>query len=152
MVAAGNQQPELAGVFSVFNTNTPNIYANIDRVRAEMLGVTPDQVFETLEVYLGSAYVNQFNYLGRTYQVLVQADGPFRKELPDVGLQDAQCPGKMVPGIRRHLEDRLGPYRLPRYNPTPPARCRARPHPVIRRARRWPPWRSWRPTCPTDSA
>ena len=84
IVAAANQQPELAGVFSVFNTNTPNIYANIDRVRAEMLGVTPDQVFETLEVYLGSAYVNQFNYLGRTYQVLVQADGPFRKELPEV--------------------------------------------------------------------
>jgi HAE1 family hydrophobic/amphiphilic exporter-1 len=118
MVAAGNQQPELAGVFSVFNTNTPNIYANIDRVRAEMLQVTPDQVFETLEVYLGSAYVNQFNYLGRTYQVLVQADGPFRKELPDVAdYKTRNVQGKMVPlGSVATFEDRLGPYRLPRYN------------------------------------
>ena len=118
MVAAGNQQPELAGVFSVFNTNTPNIYANIDRVRAEMLGVTPDQVFETLEVYLGSAYVNQFNYLGRTYQVLVQADGPFRKEIPEVAdYKTRNAQGKMVPlGSVANFEDRLGPYRLPRYN------------------------------------
>src|SRR5262249_29168166 len=56
MVAAGNQSPELAGIFSLFNTGTPGIYANIDRVKAEMLGVTPDRVFEALEVYLGSSY------------------------------------------------------------------------------------------------
>ena len=131
MVAAGNQQPELAGVFSVFNTSTPNIYANIDRVRAEMLGVMPDQVFETLEVYLGSAYVNQFNYLGRTYQVLVQADGPFRKELPEVAdYKTRNAQGKMVPlGSVASFEDRLGPYRLPRYNLYPAGEVQGSPGP-----------------------
>src|SRR3546814_9470147 len=69
MVGTANQTPELASVFSLFNTKTPRIFANIDRVRAEMLGVNPDQVFETLEVYLGSAFVNDFNLLGRTYRV-----------------------------------------------------------------------------------
>jgi hydrophobe/amphiphile efflux-1 (HAE1) family protein len=130
MVAA-NQQPELAGVFSVFNTNTPNIYANIDRVRAEMLEVTPDQVFETLEVYLGSVYVNQFNYLGRTYQVLVQADGPFRKEIPEVAdYKTRNAQGKMVPlGSVANFEDRLGPYRLPRYNLYPSGEVQGSPAP-----------------------
>jgi hydrophobe/amphiphile efflux-1 (HAE1) family protein len=118
LIAEGNKQPELAGVFSVFNTGTPNIYANIDRVRAEMLGVTPDRVFETLEVYLGSSYVNQFNYLGRTYQVLVQAEGPYRRGIPEISDYKARNDkGQMVPlGSVATFEDRTGPYRLPRYN------------------------------------
>ncbi len=118
LVAAANQDPALAGVFSIFNTGTPNIYANIDRVRAEMLGVTPDRVFEALEVYLGSAYVNQFNYLGRTYQVVAQADGPFRQRLSDIAnLKTRNDRGQMVPiGSVATFEDRVGPYRLPRYN------------------------------------
>ncbi len=118
LVAAGNRDPALAGVFSIFNTGTPNIYANIDRVRAEMLGVTPDHVFEALEVYLGSAYVNQFNYLGRTYQVVAQADGPFRQSIPDIAdLKTRNDKGQMVPiGSIANFEDRTGPYRLPRYN------------------------------------
>ena len=73
-----NQTPGLASIFTLFNTRTPQIYADIDRVRAEMLGVRPIDVFETLEVYLGSAYVNDFNLLGRTYRVTAQADGKFR--------------------------------------------------------------------------
>src|SRR5439155_675752 len=81
---AANQIPGLTGVFSLFNTRTPKIYADIDRVRAEMLGVTPDRVFEALQVYLGSIYVNDFNYLGRTYRVTAQADAPYRADIRDI--------------------------------------------------------------------
>ena len=84
MVGAANQTPGLAGVFSLFNTRTPKIYADIDRVRAEMLGLTAEQVFETLEVYVGSAFVNDFNLLGRTYRVTAQADGKFRQDIRDI--------------------------------------------------------------------
>ena len=76
LVAAANQTPGLSRVFSLFNTRTPKIYADIDRVKAEMLGVTPEQVFEALEVYIGSTYVNDFNFLGRTFRVTAQADAP----------------------------------------------------------------------------
>ena len=69
LVAAANQTPGLSRVFSLFNTGTPKIFADIDRVKAEMLGVTPEQVFEALEVYIGSDYVNDFNLLGRTFRV-----------------------------------------------------------------------------------
>jgi hydrophobe/amphiphile efflux-1 (HAE1) family protein len=123
MVAAANQQPGLANVFSVFNTRTPKIYANIDLVRAEMLGVTPERVFETLEVYLGSTYVNDFNYLGRVFQVRMQADGAFRQNLRDVGeLKTRSVEGGMVPlSSVASFEDRTGPYRVPRYNLYPAA-------------------------------
>ena len=123
MVAAANQQPGLANVFSVFNTRTPKIYANIDLVRAEMLGVTPERVFETLEVYLGSTYVNDFNYLGRIFQVRMQADGAFRQTLRDVGeLKTRSVEGGMVPlSSVASFEDRTGPYRVPRYNLYPAA-------------------------------
>ena len=69
LAAAGNRTPGLAGVFSPFNAGTPAVFADIDRVKAEKLGVSPDKVFEALQVYLGSAYINDFNYLGRTYEV-----------------------------------------------------------------------------------
>jgi HAE1 family hydrophobic/amphiphilic exporter-1 len=123
MVAMANQQPGLANVFSVFNTRTPNIFADIDLVRAEMLGVTPERVFETLEVYLGSAYVNDFNYLGRIFQVRIQADGAFRQSLREVGeLKTRSAEGGMVPlSSVASFRDQTGPYRLPRYNLYPAA-------------------------------
>src|SRR3546814_11009223 len=96
--------PELASVFSLFNTKTPRIFANIDRVRAEMLGVNPDQVFETLEVYLGSAFVNDFNLLGRTYRVTAQADGNFRQDVSDV----ADLRTRNRQGAMRSDERRVG--------------------------------------------
>ena len=77
LVGAANQDPGLARVFTTFNTRTPKVYADIDRVRAEMLGVNADDIFQTLEVYLGSQYVNDFNFLGRTYRVTAQADGKY---------------------------------------------------------------------------
>ena len=113
IVGAANQTPGLVGVFSLFNTRTPKIYADIDRVRAEMLGVTADQVFETLEVYVGSAFVNDFNLLGRTYRVTAQADGKFRQDIRDIAnLKTRNAAGKMVPiGAVTTFRDITGPYR-----------------------------------------
>jgi hydrophobe/amphiphile efflux-1 (HAE1) family protein len=123
LVAAANQTPALASVFSLFNTGTPKIYADIDRVKAEMLGVTAEQVFETLEVYIGSSYVNDFNLLGRTFRVTAQADGPFRQELEDVAnLETRNARGDMVPlGSVATFKDITGPYRVTRYNLYPAA-------------------------------
>jgi hydrophobe/amphiphile efflux-1 (HAE1) family protein len=123
MIAAANQTPGLAGVFSLFNTKTPKIFADIDRVRAEMLGVSPTDVFRTLEVYVGSAFVNEFNYLGRTYRVTAQADGDFRQEIDEIAnLKTRNASGEMVPlGSVTAFKDITGPYRVPRYNLYPAA-------------------------------
>jgi HAE1 family hydrophobic/amphiphilic exporter-1 len=123
MVGTANQTPGVAAVFSLFNTKTPRIYADIDRVRAEMLGITPSQVFETLEVYLGSAFVNDFNLLGRTYRVTAQADGAFRQDIRDIAdLRTRNAQGEMVPlGSVASFQDRTGPYRVSRYNLYPAA-------------------------------
>jgi HAE1 family hydrophobic/amphiphilic exporter-1 len=99
------------------------VYADIDRVKAEMLGVSPDKVFEALQVYIGSAYVNDFNYLGRTYQVTAQADAPFRRTVEDIArLKTRNAEGKMVPiGSVASFHDITGPYRVPRYDLFPAA-------------------------------
>src|SRR5881396_1566496 len=76
---ASCRDPTFAGVFTLFNAGSPSVYADIDRLKAEKVGLTPTDVFSTLQVYLGSQYVNDFNLLGRTYEVVVQADGDFRK-------------------------------------------------------------------------
>jgi HAE1 family hydrophobic/amphiphilic exporter-1 len=118
IIASANQDPGLMGVFSLFNTKTPKIYADIDRAKAEMLGVSADQVFKTLEVYVGSSFVNEFNYLGRTYRVTAQADGAFRQSLHDIAnLKTRNANGDMVPlGSVAAFNDMTGPYRVPRYN------------------------------------
>jgi len=123
MVAAANQTPGVVGAFSLFNTRTPKIYADIDRVRAEMLGVSADKVFETLEVYVGSVFVNEFNLLGRTYRVTAQADGKFRQSLRDIAnLKTRNAAGAMVPiGAVASFRDITGPYRVTRYNLFPAA-------------------------------
>jgi HAE1 family hydrophobic/amphiphilic exporter-1 len=123
MVGAANQTPGVVGAFSLFNTRTPKIYADIDRVRAEMLGVSADKVFETLEVYVGSAFVNEFNLLGRTYRVTAQADGKFRQNLRDIAnLKTRNEAGAMVPiGAVASFRDITGPYRVTRYNLFPAA-------------------------------
>lgn len=123
VLARANQTPGLVGVFSLFNTRTPKVYADIDRVRAEILGVPASRVFEALEVYLGSAYVNDFNYLGRTYRVTAQADAPFREDVRDIGnLKTRSNSGGMVPlSAVASFRDLSGPYRVPRYNLYPAA-------------------------------
>ncbi|MEM7505799.1 MAG: multidrug efflux RND transporter permease subunit [Pseudomonadota bacterium] len=123
VIGAANQTEGLARVFTLFNTATPKIYADIDRVKAEKLGVTPDRIFEALEVYLGSAFVNDFNFLGRTYRVTAQADGPFRDEVRDIqNLRTRTESGAMMPiGSVATFQDVTGPYRVARYNLFPAA-------------------------------
>ncbi len=70
--------PGFSQAFTLFNTHTPQIYADIDRTKAELLGVPISRVFNALSVYMGSAYINDFNLLGRTYQVTAQADNEYR--------------------------------------------------------------------------
>jgi multidrug efflux pump len=118
LVGAANQTPGLAGVFSLYNTRTPKIYADVDRVKAEKLGVIADKVFEALEVYLGSVFVNEFNYLGRTYRVFAQADGAYREDIRNIAyLKTRNNNGDMVPiGSVATFRDITGAYRVPRYN------------------------------------
>ena len=84
VLGRANQTPGLVQVFTLFNTSTPRIYADIDRTKAEMLNVPITRFFDTLSSYMGSAYVNDFNVLGRTYRVYAQADNPFRLSVRDV--------------------------------------------------------------------
>ena len=80
------------------SVNVPQLYADIDRVRARQLGVAVTDVFDTLQIYLGSIYVNDFNAFGRTYSVRVQADAPFRARAEDIGkLKVRSDSGEMVP-------------------------------------------------------
>ena len=123
LVAAANKDPTLAAVFTLFNAGSPSIYADIDRLKAEKVGLTPTDVFSTLQVYLGSQYVNDFNYLGRTYQVRVQSDGEFRRTPDDITrLKARNALGEMVPiGTVAQLRSTTIPYRVPRYNLFPAA-------------------------------
>jgi HAE1 family hydrophobic/amphiphilic exporter-1 len=110
-------------VFTLFNTHTPQVYADIDRTKAELLGVPIARVFEALSVYMGSSYVNDFNILGRTYQVTAQADNAYRLTLRDVAnLKTRNATGDMVPiGSVATFKDTTGPFRVPHYNLYPAA-------------------------------
>jgi multidrug efflux pump len=117
-LAAAAKAPELAGLFTGYQVNVPQLYVDIDRVRAQQLGVAVPDVFDTLQIYLGSLYVNDFNVFGRTYSVRVQADAKFREHAEDIGrLKVRSASGKMVP-LAAVLRVRLsaGPERAMRYN------------------------------------
>jgi len=121
VIGQANQQEGLAGVYTFFDTGTPRVRADIDRDKAQILGVPPARVFETLQVYLGSAFINDFNLLGRTYRVTAQADAPFRDDPTDIAnLHTRSDNGAMVPiGSVATLSDTTGPYRVTRYNLAP---------------------------------
>jgi multidrug efflux pump subunit AcrB len=123
LVAAANKDPSFAGVFTLFGTRAPPVYADIDREKSEKVRLTPTDVFSTLQVYLGSQYVNDFNYLGRTYQVIAQADGSFRQDPHDVArLKARNTSGEMVSiGTVAQLRSENAPYRVPRYDLFPAA-------------------------------
>jgi len=123
MIAEANRTPGLTRVFTTFNTKTPRLYADIDRERAERLGVPVEGVFKTLGTYLGSSYINDFNFLGRTYRVTAQADAPFRDNVPDVErLRTRSDTGAAVPlASVMSLRNDSGPYRVVRYNLYPAA-------------------------------
>jgi len=123
LAAAANQDPKLNSVFTFFNNQTPQLYLDIDRVKAEQLGINVADVFQSLEVYLGSAFVNEFNYLGRTYQVTAQADAPNRLTPDDISrIKVRNQNGDMVPlGTISTQKDIAGPNRIPRFNLYPSA-------------------------------
>lgn len=123
MAGPANQTPGLTQAFTLFNTRTPEIYADIDRTKAEMLGVPISRVFETLSIYMGSSFVNDFNILGRTFRVTAQADNPFRLDQRDIAnLKTRNNSGEMVPiGAVAQFYDSTGAFRVPRYNLYPAA-------------------------------
>jgi HAE1 family hydrophobic/amphiphilic exporter-1 len=123
MMMKANQTPGITSAFTTFNTRTPRLFADVDRERAEQLGVPVENVFSTLGTYLGSTYVNDFNFLGRTYRVTAQADAPYRDEVSDVGhLRTRSAAGEMVPlDAVMTLKNDSGPYRVVRYNLYPSA-------------------------------
>lgn len=110
--------PEIAGMFSSFQVNVPRLYADIDRTKARQLGVPVTEVFDTLQTYLGSTYVNDFNRFGRTYTVRVQADAPFRAQPEHIGqLKVRSNTGEMIPlSAVLNVRADSGPERAMRYN------------------------------------
>ncbi len=123
MMMKANQTPGLISTFTTFNTRTPRLFADIDRERAEQLGVPVASVFSTLGTYLGSTYINDFNFLGRTFRVTAQADAPYRDQPSDIGhLKTRSASGAMVPlDSVMTLKNDSGPYRVVRYNLYPSA-------------------------------
>jgi multidrug efflux pump len=122
-MAKGREVPGLAGVFSSFQINVPQLQVDVDRAKAKRQGVAVTDVFEAMQIYLGSAYVNDFNKFGRTYQVIAQADAPFRARAEDIGrLQTRNARGEMVPlGSLVDVRASFGPDRVLRYNAYPSA-------------------------------
>src|SRR5690554_2179011 len=123
LAAAANADPILSNVFTFFNNQTPQLYLDIDRVKAAKLGVDVGNVFQSLEIYMGSAFVNEFNYLGRTFQVTAQADAPNRLTPDDIGrIKVRNKIGEMVPlGSITNQQNIAGPSRIPRFNLYPSA-------------------------------
>jgi HAE1 family hydrophobic/amphiphilic exporter-1 len=85
LIGAANQDPRLRGIFTAFTANTPIINVEVDRAKAKALGVQVDQLYGSLQLFMGSQYVNDFNYANRTYRVYLQADAPFRDDPQDIG-------------------------------------------------------------------
>jgi multidrug efflux pump len=117
-MAQAARAPELTGLFSSYQVNVPQLYADIDRTKARQLGVAVTDVFDTMQIYLGSLYVNDFNKFGRTYSVRVQADAQFRARADDVGqLKVRSSSGEMVPlAALLRVKSSSGPERAMRYN------------------------------------
>jgi hydrophobe/amphiphile efflux-1 (HAE1) family protein len=117
-IAAANKQPDLKNVFTTFSTGTPQLYVDVDRNKAQMLNVPLEEIFEALRVYLGSAYVNDFNMFGRTFRVTAQADANFRIDPENVArIRVRNQSGQMVPlGNLVNFRHIAGPDRVPRYN------------------------------------
>jgi multidrug efflux pump len=113
-----SRDPALAGVFSNFSIGVPQLFAHLDRTQAQQLGVDVQDVFDTMQTYLGSVYVNDFNRFGRTYEVIAQADTPFRSSAQDIAqLKVRNSNAQMVPlGAMVHVSETTGPDTAMRYN------------------------------------
>jgi multidrug efflux pump len=123
LVAQGAHQPGIAALFGGFRPRTPQLYVDIDRTKAKTMGVPLTAVFDALQAYLGSYYVNDFNRFGRTWQVNVQADAPFRLDAETIRqLKVRNSDGDVVPlGAVAEVQDSTGPVQITRYNMFPAA-------------------------------
>jgi multidrug efflux pump len=133
MSAKANQTPGLAGVFSGFQVNVPQVDAKVDREKAKAQGVALSDIFDTMQIYLGSLYVNDFNRFGRTFQVNAQADAKFRLQPEDIAnLKTRNAAGEMVPlGAFVSLTPTAGPDRVMHYNGYPTADLNGGPAPGV---------------------
>src|SRR5213082_2949701 len=131
VIGNSRQTSALGGVFSTFTVNVPQLDADIDRVKAKQQGVPLQNLFETMQIYLGSLYVNDFNRFGRTYQVIAQADAQFRDRAEDITrLKTRNAKGQMVPlGTLVKVTETHGPDRAMRYNGYPAAEINGGPAP-----------------------
>ncbi|PZO86851.1 MAG: multidrug efflux RND transporter permease subunit, partial [Micavibrio aeruginosavorus] len=118
VTAKAYQNPALTGVFSSYNIDTPQLFADVDRTKAQQLGINIPDIFDTMQVYLGSIYINDFNQFGRTYQVVAQADKEFRATAEDISrLRVRNDNGEMVPlGSVVAVKESFGPATAMRYN------------------------------------
>ena len=123
MMGQAAKTPGVTQVYSLFETSTPQLYLDIDRTKAQLLGVPVPDVFNALQVYLGSSYVNDFNLFGRTFRVVAQADSADRREPSDIlKIRVRNSSGDTVPlGSFTTVRTISGPYRVPRYNIYPAA-------------------------------
>ncbi|MDJ0949387.1 MAG: multidrug efflux RND transporter permease subunit [Alphaproteobacteria bacterium] len=123
LIAASRAEPGLTSVYTPFQANVPQLYLEVERTKAQMLNVPVENIFQTLEIYLGSSYVNDFNLFGRVYRVTAQADSPHRLERDDIArLRTRSLDGDIVPlGTVVDFRDVTGPDRSPRYNLYPAA-------------------------------
>ncbi len=129
VVGKSYQTPSLASVFSTFTVNVPQLDADIDRIKAKQQGVPLQNLFETMQIYLGSLYVNDFNRFGRTYEVVAQADAQFRERPENITrLKTRNDKGQMVPlGALVKVTETHGPNRALRYNGYPAAEINGGP-------------------------
>ncbi|MCA8107197.1 multidrug efflux RND transporter permease subunit [Burkholderia semiarida] len=118
LVAAANRTPGMVGVYTSYSATSPQVHVELDREKAEMLGVPSQAINDAVETYFGSTYINDFNIVGRTYRVTAQADLPFRVGASDLArLKVRNRDGEMVPiGSVTRIDDMLGVDRAPRYN------------------------------------
>ena len=133
LVGRAWQTPELAGVFSGYQINVPQLYVDVDRERVKRQGIALTELFQTMQIYLGSAYVNDFNQFGRTYQVIAQADAPYRATALDIArLKVRNAGGEMVPlGAVVAVRESYGPSQGTRYNAYPSADINGGPAPGV---------------------
>jgi multidrug efflux pump len=129
LINKGNQVPQLQGLFSSFQVNVPEVDADVDREKAKSQGVSVQDLFDTMQVYLGSLYVNDFNAFGRTYSVTAQAEPRFRLQEKDiVGLKTRNSAGDMIPlGSFVTVKHSAGPDRVMHYNSYPTAEINGGP-------------------------
>ncbi|MDH3876949.1 MAG: multidrug efflux RND transporter permease subunit [Desulfobacterales bacterium] len=129
IIQDGSAQSGLVGLYTLFRADVPQLFIDVDRTKAKTLDIPLNDVFGTLQAFLGSAYVNDFNKFGRTYQVKVQAEPQFRVQAEDINQLEVRANnGEMVPiGTLVNVEDTLGPQVVFRYNLYPAATIGGKP-------------------------